>query len=78
MMSGVDLVLSYVVSHRGPAEGDYQKVQEALASGYRVVDVLTNEMPPGPSSAGLGAVCVTVILTQQSPVTLPYKGLLQS
>jgi hypothetical protein len=76
MLGGSDLVLSYVVTHRGPAEGDYQKVQEALARGYRVVDVLTNEMTAGPASAEMGAVCVTVVLTQHSPVTLPYKGLI--
>jgi hypothetical protein len=68
----VDLVLSYVMGSQGVLHDSDRELKEALAKGYRVLDVITTPMEVGPNSAAHARICVTVVLTQNSAF-LPYK-----
>jgi hypothetical protein len=57
-----DLVISYVVSYRGDMLG-HERLQAALESGYRVIDVFTNPNTVGGGGNSIGDVVVTVVLT---------------
>jgi hypothetical protein len=66
-----DLVITYVVDASAPS-AEYNKVGDALAKGYRVVDVLTAASHSG-GQGGPGFVSVTVVLTKNSDMKAPYK-----
>jgi len=65
-----DLVVSYTVQSAGNCPG-YERLQEALNAGYRVVDLVATPISPGGGSTGFGAVSVTVLLTT-APGDCPY------
>jgi hypothetical protein len=74
MAEPADLVLSYTVNHKGVVDGSDKELKDALAKGYRVVDVLTSQPGVGGASSALGFTCVTVVLTQHSPEKVPYRS----
>lgn len=62
-MSGeTDAVVSYVVGAKGTT-GEYERLQDLLKKGYRVLDVRSDAAASGGSSSGSGFVAVTVVLT---------------
>jgi hypothetical protein len=63
-----DMVISYLVGPNGTTEETYKPLQEALASGYRVIDVL-----PTPMGSGI-TVVVTVVLTHDQYATVYLGG----
>lgn len=72
----LDLVITYAVSGtRGTIEdaaGEHAKLLQALADGYRVVDVIATPVTPGGGSSISGYVCVSVVLTKAAQ-GLVYK-----
>jgi hypothetical protein len=68
----VDLVVSYVMGDHGVLHDTDRELKEALARGYRVLDVITTPMEVGAASAAHGHICVTVVLTQNTDF-LPYR-----
>ena len=68
----VDLVLSYTITvgEGGMMVGNSREIEEALAQGYRVVDVIPTPCANGP----YGFVCITVVMTLKSSLVSPYKG----
>jgi hypothetical protein len=57
-----DLIITYTVEHSGVvATSGYERLQDALARGYRVVDILTSQ-----SQASSGFIAVTVLLARNS------------
>jgi hypothetical protein len=68
-----DLVLTLLAYAAGKKLDD-QEVRDALAKGYRVLDVIHTPVPPGAESNTSGSVLVSVVLTLQ-PDTCPYNAL---
>ena len=68
----IDLILSYTVTvgEGGITIGSSRHVEDALAQGYRIVDVITTPCGTGEHSF----VCVTVVMTLKSSLVSPYKG----
>ena len=67
-----DLVISYTVDSQGNL-GNYEPLQNALESGYRVVDMFTDATGAGGHSNQIGSVTVTVLLSAPS-VEMVYQG----
>ncbi|HEY7157274.1 MAG TPA: hypothetical protein VH575_25195 [Gemmataceae bacterium] len=65
-----DLIFSYSVDHDGVVDGTDKGLKEALANGYRIVDVIATQPSPG----GNGFVCITVVLSNDSNRADPYKA----
>ena len=71
----LDLVTTYVVGDRGIVRGTDEALNNALASGYRVVSVIPCTLPMGGQSPLGGSTTVTVVLTAaEATLFVPCKS----
>jgi CO dehydrogenase/acetyl-CoA synthase delta subunit len=70
----LDLVTTYVVSDKGVVRGTDAELKDALAKGYRVLDVIASPIAVGGQSNLPAQMTVTVVLSLvKSPIAFPYK-----
>jgi hypothetical protein len=75
MSESEDLVFSYVISLQGKTEGEGKaKLDEALANGYRVIDILAVPVLGSPNH--ISCTSVTVLVSKDQAKLLPYKKFL--
>jgi hypothetical protein len=72
--TNLDLVTTYVVSDKGIVRGTDTELKDALAKGYRVLDVIASPFAVGGQSNLPGQMTITVVLSSvKSPIAFPYK-----
>jgi hypothetical protein len=66
-----DLIISYTVGDSGKLSDEYTKIQEALNTDYRIIEIIsTAQNVGGNSSTGTrGGTCITVLLTLVNSIT---------
>lgn len=58
-----EMLITYVVGYQKHAEGaEYKRLQQALADGWKVVDIITAPLSPGGGGTSIGFVSITVLL----------------
>jgi hypothetical protein len=69
-----DLIISYTVDNSGTLSSEYSRIQEALDTGYRIIEIISTAQHVGGNSSNgtRGGTCITVLLANGT--SIKYVG----